>query len=370
MGGLKDFAKRKGKVGRFSRRKIWLFLFLLILGLLATCLYAQGFLQGTRINQSRVGKELAQPFEETSASQRLVLRRERSSNETLDKLIKKMNQLVKTAAKTAQKIEARFYTAQAIKHIKIISGEIGVRQAGSKGESQAADYIEKVLSSYGYEVKRQKFELPNGRSSENLIAIAPGQLDRVLILGAHYDSKPPSPGANDNASGVGVLLELARIYKIRHAVPTIKFIFFGAEEMIDTNPDHHHYGSRHYVAHLSPGEKEKIFGMFSVDMVGYGNNFHVRTMKRGSQSLVKKLLSLTRQKGFNLTFRKDEGRYGWSVHEPFELAGIPAAWLEWRNDPYYHTPRDTYIHIRSFCVETTGKLIISFLSNLSEEKRD
>jgi hypothetical protein len=357
-------------VRRVYRRKVELALALLflILGLVAAYSYSQSFLFRTQESQNQTGAGLVQFVEEKSNSKSLKMSRETSSNEALNALIQNSNQLVKTVVRLANRIGKRFHAAEVIKHIKVISGQIGVREAGSQSEGQAADYIERVLTSYGYVVKRQMFNLPNGKSSENLVAVVPGQLDRVLILGAHYDSKPPSPGANDNASGVGVLLELARIYTLRQPTPTIKFVFFGAEEMIDKNPDHHHYGSRHYVASLRPLQKKKIFGMISVDMVGYGNNFHVRTMKRGPQSLAEKLLSVARQNNLNLTFRKDRGQYGWSDHEPFELAGIPAAWLEWRNDPLYHTSQDTWPHLNEDCIQTTGELILSLLSSLTTKE--
>lgn len=362
--------KQRDRLKRFRWRKIGLVLFFLILGLVLAYFYSQSFFHQTQKERSQYEEQAIQPVKERLTSGSWEVSKGISSAEALDKLIQKSNQLVKTVAKKVRKIEERFYAAEVIRHIKMISGQIGVRKAGSEEEGQAADYIERVLKSYGYEVKRQKFNLPNGRRSENLIAVVPGQIGQVLILGAHYDSQTPSPGANDNASGVGVLLELARIYKLRQSFLTMKFVFFGAEEMIDANSDHHHYGSRHYVTSLSPLQKQRIFGMISVDMVGYGNDFHVRTMKKGPQSLAKRLLSLAYQNNLNLTFRQDEGRYGWSDHEPFELAGIPAAWLEWRNDPFYHTSRDTYGHIRSFCIESTGKFILFFLSSLSEGKMD
>jgi putative aminopeptidase FrvX len=276
------------------------------------------------------------------------------------------SKLVKQIDMLSQKM-AVFDITEVMKHIKTLSQQIGVRKEGTSNERRAANYISKQLEKYGYEVKKESFPLPNGLTSQNIIAFKEGKTDMVIILGAHYDSKSPSPGANDNASGVATLLELARVLKFKKTVPTIEFVFFGAEEMIDKNPDHHHYGSRYFVNKLSSSEKEKIIGMISVDMIGYGDNFHVRTMKKGSQTLSDKLLAFAKSKGINLTFRKDRGKYGWSDHEPFELAGIPSAWLEWRNDPYHHTRRDNLRHLNKLCIKTTGEFLSSFLLSLSEK---
>ena len=90
-------------------------------------------------------------------------------------------------------------------------------------------------------------------------------------------------------------------------------------------------------------------------------------MKKGPPGLSDKLLAFAKSEGVSLTFRKDRGKYGWSDHEPFELAGIPAAWLEWRDDPYYHTKRDNFEHLDSSRIETTGRFLNSFISSLSEE---
>ena len=68
-----------------------------------------------------------------------------------------------------------------------------------------------------------------------------------------------------------------------------------------------------------------------------------------------------------LTFRLDEGSSGWSDHEAYELAGIPAAWIQWRDDPYYHSPQDTTGHLEQGKVAMAGLLVLDWLRGLSEE---
>jgi len=182
--------------------------------------------------------------------------------------------------------------------------------------------------------------------------------DDVLIIGAHYDSKAPfSPGADDNASGVGVLLELARSLR-DHPLPfTVKFVAFGAEEVIDQHPDHHHYGSRYYVSvYRQTGDQAAlIIGMVSIDMVGKGPYLHARSMGKGDDFLVQTVLRSARRMGLRATYKRDRG---WSDHEPFELIGVPVVWVERRPSPGYHTSGDTYEGINKERLLQAGRLVL------------
>ena len=123
---------------------------------------------------------------------------------------------------------------ETMSHINALSGEIGIRVAGSENESRAADYIARELESYGYLASLpEPIPLHNGLTTRNVWAEVPGQRDEIMIIGAHYDTKNPSPGANDNASGVAVVLELARVLSKVTPPYTVRFVFFGAEEIID-----------------------------------------------------------------------------------------------------------------------------------------
>ena len=76
------------------------------------------------------------------------------------------------------------------------------------------------------------------------------------MVGAHLDTVPQAPGAEDNASGVGVMLAVAEAASVRRTrLPTV-FVAFGAEEPRGPTDDDHHYGSRHYVDRTRPGDVE------------------------------------------------------------------------------------------------------------------
>jgi aminopeptidase YwaD len=236
---------------------------------------------------------------------------------------------------------------------------------GSAAEHRAFDYISSQLRASGYRVTLKYVKLPRGKSTHNLIAEKKGRSSRVIVLGAHVDTKYPAPGANDNGSGVATLIELARVLKNADTQPTVRFVFFGGEEMSDKNSNHHHYGSRAYVRSLSKTQRRRISGMVSVDMVGYGSVFNVRSMRVGPRTVVKSLQRSAARQRIRMPFLADKGRYGWSDHEPFERASIPAAWLEWRNDTTCHTRRDAPGHINPARLATSGTFISNWVGQMS-----
>jgi aminopeptidase YwaD len=221
------------------------------------------------------------------------------------------------------------------------------------------------LEEAGYAVRTQHVRLPNGSFSHNVVAVKAGVSSRRIVLGAHLDTKGGSPGANDNASGVAVVLELARVLKDVPTQPTIVFAFFGAEEMWDGNADHHHYGSRAYVRGLSFAQKRRISGMISVDMVGFGRFFLVRTMRLGPLVLSNRLRTVAAEGRVRLRYSRDPSKVGWSDHEPFEKAGIPVAWLNWKSDPFYHTPADTAERLQDVSINATGALVERYLTGMT-----
>jgi Zn-dependent M28 family amino/carboxypeptidase len=243
--------------------------------------------------------------------------------------------------------------------------DLGPRREGSAAELAAADYAAARLADAGYTVKTTRVRLPNGTYSRNVVAVKPGASTRRIVVGAHLDSKAGSPGANDNASGVGVVLELARVLKAAPTQPTIVFAFFGAEEKWDRHAGHHHYGSRAYVRSLSAKKRRATSGMISVDMVGYGGSFLVRNMRRGPMTLVNRLRSQASSAGVRLRYSRDASRFGSSDHAAFERARIPSAWLEWKSDPLYHTPGDTAERLQEAPIRLTGQLLEQYLTSMT-----
>jgi Zn-dependent M28 family amino/carboxypeptidase len=127
---------------------------------------------------------------------------------------------------------------------------------------QVAQYIQRELSRIGLEVKEDSFQW-EGKTHKNILAVKRGRTspDRVVILGAHYDTVPGSPGADDNASAIAVLLEVARNIQEISVGSTLKLIAFGLEE-------YGYVGSHRYAERAKRGG-EAILGMISLEMVGF-----------------------------------------------------------------------------------------------------
>ncbi len=277
-----------------------------------------------------------------------------------------------TGAPTGLAVEARpreptvpreFDAASALVHVCALEA-FGVRAGGSAAEAQAADYIRDHLVALGFDARIEEFPLPNGGTSRNVVARLRGSSDVVLVLGAHMDSKPPSPGANDNGSGCGALLEIAGILAADPVAPTVEIIFFGSEEIIGGQPDWHHFGSRYRVSQMSAAERARTAGMISIDMIGYGSAFHSRTMMRGPATLSDMVLAYAASTGAPMTFKQDTSATGLSDHEAYELAGIPAACVCWRTDPVYHTAEDVSGHLSAERIDTAGMLVLGFVRSL------
>ncbi len=258
----------------------------------------------------------------------------------------------------------RFDSARAMQHVRDIAG-FGPRQAGGATEAKALDYVAAQLASWGYTIGRQRIAIPGGRVSGNVFAERKGTSSEVIVIGAHIDSKSPSRGANDNASGVAVMLETARILAQADVTPTVRFIAFGAEEISGATPDDHHFGSRGYVDAIDAAQRTRIAAMISVDMVGYGDTFNVRNLGAAAPTAVQSLQGRGLITGVALPYLRDPSRYGWSDHEAFERAGIPSAWLEWREDPLYHTTGDIASHVNENRVLTSGALVRGWLLGMS-----
>lgn len=159
-------------------------------------------------------------------------------------------------------------------------GEVSGLRHGSDNPAalaECAELIEGLLTGFGLRVISQAVPFA-GRSYRNLIATLPGQEPQLpmLLLGAHYDGPPGSPGADDNASGVAVLLEAARLLVGQVPRRTVKLVAFTLEE--PQYPARFLIGSRHY-ARLARRQGEAYAAALILESVGYCDQ------REGSQRL-------------------------------------------------------------------------------------
>nr|WP_246351451.1 M28 family metallopeptidase [Deinobacterium chartae] len=169
----------------------------------------------------------------------------------------------------------------------------------------------------------------NARRSEvtgrNVIARLPGVQRPDLLLGGHYDSVPGAPGANDNASGVSVVLEVARSLRNRPEAQRTWFVAFDGEE-------DGLRGSRAFVQQ-SAQVTRGLEAMLNFDMVG----INAPGLSLGGSE---ELLRLARQVDPGIGTFEDDGR---SDHSSFLDAGVPAVFFFRGIDPNYHQPGDTVV---------------------------
>jgi Zn-dependent M28 family amino/carboxypeptidase len=154
------------------------------------------------------------------------------------------------------------------RHVRFLAHTIGPRADRNwTNVYRAAAYIERTLKDLGYQVVSHEFSAYN-RSYRNIEATLPGTTrpQEVVILGAHYDSAEDAPGADDNASGVAGVLELARVFAGQRQSRTIRFIFFPNEEPPSFPTAN--MGSRHY-ATAARARNDQISAMLSIESIGY-----------------------------------------------------------------------------------------------------
>lgn len=155
-----------------------------------------------------------------------------------------------------------------ISTVRYLSEEVGERSYLQPGRLEKASfYIEERFRSYGLPVERQAFTY-RGSIYYNIIAEVKGrgEGDGILVIGAHYDTVVGTPGADDNASGVATLLELARLTSRMPLKRTVRFVAFGLEEppVFMTS----RMGSYIYAKGLKD-EGVNLHGMVSLEMTGY-----------------------------------------------------------------------------------------------------
>ncbi len=258
-----------------------------------------------------------------------------------------------------------FDASRSIAYTRQLADGIGYRPEGSAAEHQAADFVAAALHDLGYtNVVRQPVPLPNGATTYDVYADSPGSNpNEVVVIGAHLDSKggSGSPGGNDNGSGVGAVLELARVMRTNPHIPTLRFVAFGAEEVLQGyDSGYHHFGSRYFAANLGlmPG---KVIGMISIDMIGVGTSFYINATLAAPATFAELFMHWTERMTVPYTFRQDSGS---SDHEAFEAHGIPSFWVEYRDDPYYHSPQDVAANLDPVLVKQTGHLVQGFIESL------
>jgi hypothetical protein len=254
----------------------------------------------------------------------------------------------------------------------LASQELGGRYPATLGDTLASEYIASQLR--GLKLKPVVKEKKNKgfyhnfsfvkadveRNTHNIIAVLPGKDKRLkheyIVVGSHYDhlglggkdsgSRRPDtvavhPGADDNASGDAVVLELAKYFKKARSPRSIIFAFFGAEEQ-------GLIGSKNFLEWMKqddaqrinlPQDKKGIVAMVNLDMVGRMRDNAMSVSGTGTSSQFKAMAeAVAEQTHLNISCTPDG--YGPSDHASFVAQDIPVLFLTTGGHMEYHTPDD------------------------------
>lgn len=271
---------------------------------------------------------------------------------------------------TPPPLPPRFEVSRVAADIAYLADEIGPRHATSKAYARAVDWVEDRFVSLGYVVARQAVNAPAGNTwgvdvpsgnSPNVIADPPGfdATEPHRVVGAHLDTVPVAPGAEDNASGVSVMLELARV-TAGSDLP-VRFIAFGAEEPRGPGDDLHHFGSQTYVKRLAAAERGAVQAMVSLDRVGVrGPEVPICHGGRGPVRVRDQLAVAARHTN---TAHRICGDNTTSDHWSFERAGLPGARIG--SVPYagYHSRGDTVDVVNAGQLGRVGRIMVAWLQS-------
>ena len=254
------------------------------------------------------------------------------------------------------RVSRAFLGTEAFRITQFLADGIGARLAGSGQERGAADFVSHTFKSMGYQTAFQDFETPDGSQSRNVLATKSDAFpERFLVVGAHYDTVKDTPGANDNASGVGVMIETAiSLSGLELTVPVV-YVAFGSEEGS-------HAGSKHFVsAHGS-----RVIGMINLDAVGVDAGMEIGCYGEVDPWLANQCRATAEFLGFEIGECNFGGK---SDYASFADAGIPVACFARTDQPAAHTPDDNMSIISAPAMAQIGQVLVNSLIELRVPRR-
>lgn len=251
--------------------------------------------------------------------------------------------------------------------------EFGPRPTGSEANARLRDWLEARLDDAGWQVRRHGFHAAGPVSGENVVGWR-GE-GRTVMLGAHFDTRlhsdrdqdpslreTPGPGANDGASGVAVLLELARVLKPEDLGLRICLAFFDAEDNGDIGDWDWALG-----ASSLAGEPEAVpacghpSAMVVVDMVGDADLKIYRDFG-STETLQRAIWNQAEALGFG-QFNFARRYYIYDDHAPFREAGVPALVIIDFEYPWWHTTGDTLDKVGAESLRAVGATLEAWIES-------
>lgn len=244
--------------------------------------------------------------------------------------------------------------------------DFGPRPPGSAALRLAGDAILAELARCGWQTETQEFEYM-GTPIRNLTGKAAVGVGPVLIIGAHYDTRrvadedpvdPTAPmvGANDGASGVGVLLELACTLDLSAVENEIWLVFFDAEDNGRLDGWDWIVGSTYYAENLTVTPA----GMVLVDLVGDANQ-ELYYERNSTTEWRERIWQVAGELGYGSWFVPTPRYSIIDDHIPFLRAGIPAVDIIDFDYPHWHTTEDTLDKLSAESLERVGRTVETLL---------
>jgi Iap family predicted aminopeptidase len=241
----------------------------------------------------------------------------------------------------------------------------GPRIPGSQGHAQIREWMRAELESAGWMVEIQQTERM-GHPIYNIIAKRNTEPPQI-ILGAHYDTRmiadndpdvtkrsEPVSGANDGASGVAVLLELAR--SLPSDTAPIWLVFFDAEDNGRIEGWDWILGSRAFVEEIPIQPQAVII----VDMIGDAD-LNIYLEQNSNVAIRTEIWSMAEKLGYGKQFINQEKFSMEDDHTPFLEAGIPAVDLIDFDYPYWHTTQDTPDKVSAESLQAVGDTLLHWI---------
>lgn len=252
--------------------------------------------------------------------------------------------------------------------------EFGPRFPGSIAHQKTQAYLLAELGKFAQEVKLQPFEFRQKNQTlqmNNILARFGGDGGGTILLAAHWDTRPfadrdPNPanrntpilGANDGASGVAVLLEIARVMKSNPPPNPVIIVLFDGEDYGKTVSDMF-LGSRYFAQNM--GNWSADFGIL-LDMVG--DRDLELPMERYSWNADRQLTEAIWIRAEEIGLPEFQRRLGYAVmddHLQLIAAGVPTVNIIDFNYPYWHTIEDTPDKCSVNSLEVVGRLVLSIV---------
>lgn len=244
--------------------------------------------------------------------------------------------------------------------------ELGPRPTGSDASRKTGDYILAGLKSAGWQTETQEFTYRDTQA-RNIIGKAAIGKGPVIIVGAHYDTRKfadqdsvsprsPVPGADDGASGVAVLLELARALDADHLKNEVWLAFFDAEDNGGIDGWDWIVGSTRMAESLTVSPQAMILA----DMVGDADQ-QVYLDLNSDPTLSAGLFRIAADLGYGEHFIPVPKYSMLDDHTPFMQRGIPSVDLIDFDYPYWHTTQDTADKVSAASLERVGRVIEAYL---------